>query len=61
MDESVLLPILRTIPPGVAVDAACGTGRYAAHLVALRHQVRGFDRAVTSWSPMSAATSWGPA
>jgi ubiquinone/menaquinone biosynthesis C-methylase UbiE len=43
MDESVLLPILRRLPPGVAVDAACGTGRYAAHLAALRHQVHGFD------------------
>jgi SAM-dependent methyltransferase len=43
MDESVLLPILRTIPPGVAVDAACGTGRYTAHLAGPRHQVRGFD------------------
>jgi ubiquinone/menaquinone biosynthesis C-methylase UbiE len=43
MDESVLLPILRTLPPGVAVDAACGTGRYAAHLAVLRHQVHGFD------------------
>jgi SAM-dependent methyltransferase len=43
MDEEVLLPILANIPPGVAVDAACGTGRYAAHLVALGHQVHGFD------------------
>src|SRR5688572_26335775 len=43
MDESVLLPILRGIPPGVAVDAACGTGRYAAHLAALGHRVHGFD------------------
>ncbi len=43
MDESVLLPILRRLAPGVAVDAACGTGRYAAHLASLGHQVHGFD------------------
>jgi SAM-dependent methyltransferase len=43
MDEEVLLPILHNIPPGVAIDAACGTGRYAAHLAALGHQVHGFD------------------
>lgn len=43
MDEAVLLPILQGITPGVAVDAACGTGRYAAHLTALGHEVHGFD------------------
>jgi SAM-dependent methyltransferase len=43
MDEEVLLPILQNIPPGVAIDAACGTGRYATHLAVLGHQVRGFD------------------
>lgn len=43
MDEAVLLPILRGIAPGVAVDVACGTGRYAAHLTALGHEVHGFD------------------
>lgn len=43
MDEEVLLPILQNIPAGVAMDAACGTGRYAAHLAALGHQVHGFD------------------
>ncbi len=43
MDESVLLPILDTIPPGDAIDAMCGTGRYAAHLAARGHRVRGYD------------------
>jgi len=43
MDEAVLLPVLDRLPPGVAVDAACGTGRYAAQLAARGHDVHGFD------------------
>ncbi|MFL6002745.1 MAG: class I SAM-dependent methyltransferase [Nocardioides sp.] len=43
MDEAALLPILDALPPGDAIDAMCGTGRYAAHLAARGHAVRGFD------------------
>ncbi|MEO5852300.1 MAG: class I SAM-dependent methyltransferase [Nocardioides sp.] len=43
MDEAALLPMIDRLPVGVAVDAACGTGRYAAHLAALGHRVHGFD------------------
>jgi len=43
MDESVILPILDTLPPGDAIDAMCGTGRYAVHLAERGHRVRGFD------------------
>jgi SAM-dependent methyltransferase len=43
MDESVLLPILDTLPSGDAIDAMCGTGRYAGHLADRGHRVRGFD------------------
>lgn len=43
MDEAVVLPVLDTIPAGDAVDAMCGTGRYAAHLAARGHRVRGYD------------------
>lgn len=43
MDESVLLPILDTLPAGDAIDAMCGTGRYAGHLADRGHRVRGFD------------------
>ena len=43
MDETELLPMLDRLPAGVAVDAACGTGRYAAHLAARGHEVHGFD------------------
>ena len=43
MDQAVLLPWLDRLAPGVAVDAACGTGRYAALLAARGHLVHGFD------------------
>jgi SAM-dependent methyltransferase len=43
LDEAVLLPILDALPAGAAIDAMCGTGRYAAHLAARGHAVRGFD------------------
>ena len=43
MDQAVLLPWLDRLAPGVAVDAACGTGRYAALLAARGHRVHGFD------------------
>ncbi|MBA3782665.1 MAG: class I SAM-dependent methyltransferase [Nocardioides sp.] len=43
MDEAAMLPILDTIPAGDAVDAMCGTGRYAEHLAERGHRVRGYD------------------
>ena len=43
MEEPVLLPILDALPVGRALDAACGTGRIAAHLLARGHDVRGYD------------------
>lgn len=42
--EQVLVrEILDDLPVGVALDAACGTGRHAAYLVSLGHQVIGVD------------------
>jgi SAM-dependent methyltransferase len=35
--------ILDEVPPGVAVDAACGTGRHSLHLAARGHRVIGVD------------------
>lgn len=42
-EEPVVLEILRDLPIGVALDAACGTGRYTAHLAAQGHRVVGVD------------------
>ena len=45
VDEPVVLGILDGLAePGVALDAACGTGRYARHLAARGHRVIGVDR-----------------
>jgi SAM-dependent methyltransferase len=43
-DEPAVHEILDGLPTGTALDAACGTGRYAAHLVARGHRVIGVDR-----------------
>jgi ubiquinone/menaquinone biosynthesis C-methylase UbiE len=42
-EEPVVHPLLDALPPGVAVDAACGTGRHARRLAARGHEVHAFD------------------
>ena len=42
-EEPIVRSLLSDIPPGVALDAACGTGRHAAILAALGHKVTGVD------------------
>jgi SAM-dependent methyltransferase len=42
-DEPVMYEILDGLPAGTVLDAACGTGRYAAHLAARGHRVLGVD------------------
>lgn len=42
-DEPVVYEITDALPAGDALDAACGTGRFAAHLAARRHRVVGVD------------------
>jgi SAM-dependent methyltransferase len=42
-DEPVMHDILDALPTGTGLDAACGTGRYAAYLVARGHRVLGVD------------------
>jgi SAM-dependent methyltransferase len=42
-EEPVVRPLLDAVAPGVAVDAACGTGRHSRYLAARGHEVHGFD------------------
>jgi len=43
LDEPTVYGILDELPAGDALDAACGTGRFAGSLVARGHQVIGVD------------------
>jgi SAM-dependent methyltransferase len=43
LEEPLVHDILDGLPAGVALDAACGTGRHTGHLVALGHRVIGVD------------------
>lgn len=42
-EEPIVQAFLAGIPPGAALDAACGTGRHAATLATLGHTVIGVD------------------
>jgi ubiquinone/menaquinone biosynthesis C-methylase UbiE len=42
-EEVVVRAMLDRVTPGVAVDAACGTGRHTAYLAARSHRVVGVD------------------
>lgn len=46
-DEPLVKAIVDTLPVGVALDAACGTGRVAASLAARGHHVLGVDSSPT--------------
>jgi SAM-dependent methyltransferase len=73
VEEPPVLALLDNLPPGPVVDAACGTGRYAAHLArkagrssASTLPLRcwpspkpGFQQAA-SWSATSAPYRWQP-
>ncbi|MFC7403662.1 class I SAM-dependent DNA methyltransferase [Georgenia alba] len=42
-EEPLVRPLMAKVPPGVAVDAACGTGRHTEWLVERGHEVHAFD------------------
>jgi ubiquinone/menaquinone biosynthesis C-methylase UbiE len=43
IEEPIVREILEGLPIGVALDAACGTGRHTAYLASLGHTVIGVD------------------
>ena len=43
IDEPLVRQILGPLPPGLALDAACGTGRLSAALAVMGHRVVGVD------------------
>lgn len=43
VEEPVVRELLDALPPGRALDAACGTGRHAAYLASRGHDVIGVD------------------
>ncbi len=43
LEEPVVRSLLDSLPRGKALDAACGTGRHARHLVDRGHEVLGID------------------
>jgi ubiquinone/menaquinone biosynthesis C-methylase UbiE len=43
IEQPIVQEILAELPVGVALDAACGTGRHAAYLAERGHQVIGVD------------------
>jgi len=43
LEQAILREMLAGLPVGVALDAACGTGRPTGHLVSLGHRTIGVD------------------
>jgi ubiquinone/menaquinone biosynthesis C-methylase UbiE len=43
VEEPVVRALIDRVPPGRALDAACGTGRHTAYLVSRGHRVSGVD------------------
>jgi ubiquinone/menaquinone biosynthesis C-methylase UbiE len=43
VEEPVVRAMIDRVPPGRALDAACGTGRHTAYLAARGHRVSGVD------------------
>jgi SAM-dependent methyltransferase len=59
LEEPAVREILDSLPVGVALDAACGTGRHAAYLASLGHRVIG-EQISTLGSWRTRSSSWNP-
>jgi SAM-dependent methyltransferase len=46
LEQPLVREILNRLPPGTALDAACGTGRHASYLASLGHKVIGVDSSI---------------
>jgi ubiquinone/menaquinone biosynthesis C-methylase UbiE len=44
IEEPLMRALIETLPPGTALDAACGTGRYSTILASRGHEVIGVDQ-----------------
>jgi SAM-dependent methyltransferase len=44
IEEPAMQALITSIPPGTALDAACGTGRYSTFLAGQGHDVTGVDQ-----------------
>jgi SAM-dependent methyltransferase len=44
IEEPPMHAVVDALPPGAALDAACGSGRYSTYLAARGHEVTGVDR-----------------
>src|SRR5437879_5047664 len=74
LEQPIVREILDGLPRGVALDAACGTGRHSAYLASLGHTVIGVDSPAamperprqklaggrSRWSTTAASRSTGP-
>src|SRR5258705_4032213 len=47
VEEPVVRALVDRVPPGRALDAACGTGRHTAYLASRGHRVAGVDASTT--------------
>jgi ubiquinone/menaquinone biosynthesis C-methylase UbiE len=59
LEEPVVRALVAELPPGDALDAACGTGRHAAFLAARGHRVVGIDATAAMLAVARAAVPRG--
>src|SRR5207244_9417313 len=59
LEQPIVREILDGLPPGVTLDAACGTGRHSAYLASLGHTVIGVGSSPAMLGhPTATVTLW---